>query len=64
MNPAPYSGKVGCVFDKRNLVIGAYMMFDGQCTDFFEGIIDEVAVFKEALSAGEIRQHYNQGRPN
>ncbi|MCM8825730.1 MAG: LamG domain-containing protein, partial [Candidatus Omnitrophica bacterium] len=32
--------------------------------DFFIGYMDELAVFKRALSPGEINQHYQMGKPN
>jgi hypothetical protein len=41
----------------QGIIIGSY---DGS-TDFFEGLIDEVAIYNRALSAEEIQQHYQNG---
>ncbi len=62
-NPSPYTGKIGSVWGRGALGVGAYMCSCGQPNSFFEGVIDEVALFKEALPIGEIKARYDQGRP-
>jgi len=42
-----------------NLVIGSWV----GTSNFFDGIIDEVRIYNRALSAEEIRYHYNRGGP-
>jgi hypothetical protein len=46
-----------------NSHLGAWLDFDGNLTRFFEGEIDEVAVYASALSPARIRAHYQAAFP-
>jgi hypothetical protein len=50
----------GNVDTSDNLLIGA---LDGSYASNFNGAIDEVRIYNRALSADEIRMHYNQKKP-
>jgi len=43
----------------QNIVIGAYR----PTANFLSGLIDEVRIYNRALSAEEVRYHYNRGGP-
>lgn len=45
--------------NKANLRIGSHPAC--HATEYFDGTIDEVAIYKRALSAEEIQQHYEDG---
>ena len=62
-NPSAYSGGIYCTWDQRPFIIGGYMLWDDTSVCCWEGVIGEVAVYREALSEQEIEQHYQQGRP-
>ncbi|OGV66821.1 MAG: hypothetical protein A3K18_30240 [Lentisphaerae bacterium RIFOXYA12_64_32] len=61
-NPSNYSGGVSYCFQEQNATIGATSFGGGMHGNYWHGIIDEVAIFKEALDPGEIQAKYDQGR--
>jgi len=63
-NPAPYTGGIGYLTGTvENLGIGCWLTSGGWPFDLWNGVIDEVAIYKEALTETEIKQHYEQGKP-
>ncbi|MHC4085003.1 MAG: LamG-like jellyroll fold domain-containing protein [Planctomycetota bacterium] len=55
MGPVDYSGSY------QNFKIGAQERGHGSLMGYFDGTIDEVAIYDRALSADEIQQHYQNG---
>ncbi len=41
----------------------AYMLFEGEPAYFYEGWLDEIAIYSRALTPGEVEKHYNAGIP-
>ena len=56
-----YSKHFGTINSGKNIFIGAY--YDGQryVKEFFNGLIDEVAIYNKALTEDEIKEHYQKG---
>ena len=46
------------------IMLGADAIDDGNAEDFYHGLLDDVAIFDAALTAGNISTIYNEGVPN
>jgi hypothetical protein len=59
----PATGTLYDPIDSDTLLIGAYQMNDEPpIYDYFDGVIDDVRVYRVALTAGEIQQLYQEGQ--
>lgn len=46
----------------NKLAIGCEVLPSGSKTNFFDGVIDDVAIYDAAISLSDIRDHYSEGR--